>query len=112
MWPTWRPRATSIVRSLAWGQPIPVYGDGQNGRDWLHVEDHCRALDRILSQGEPGSTYCIGGRNEVANIDLVLMLCALMDELAARHGVHLPVSPSRELITAAASAWPRPALCD
>ena len=81
------------------GQPIPVYGDGQNVRDWLYVEDHCRALDRILSQGEPGSTYCIGGRNEVANIDLVTMLCALMDELAPRHGVQLPVSPSRELIT-------------
>jgi dTDP-glucose 4,6-dehydratase len=81
------------------GQPIPVYGDGQNVRDWLYVEDHCRALDRILSQGEPGSTYCIGGGNEVANIDLVTMLCALMDELAPQHGVHLPVSPSRELIT-------------
>lgn len=80
------------------GQPIPVYGDGQNVRDWLYVEDHCRALDRILSQGEPGSTYCIGGRNEVANIDLVTMLCALMDQLAPQHGVHLPVSPSRELI--------------
>ena len=63
-----------------------MYGDGQNGRDWLHVEDHCRALDRILSQGEPGSTYCIGGRNEVANIDQVTMLCALMDELAPRLG--------------------------
>ena len=81
------------------GQPIPVYGDGQNVRDWLYVEDHCRALDRILSQGTPGSTYCIGGRNEVANIDLVKMLCALMDELAPQHGVQLPVSPSRELIT-------------
>jgi len=81
------------------GQPIPVYGDGQNVRDWLYVEDHCRALDVILSQGEPGSTYCIGGRNEVANIDLVTMLCALMDELAPQHGVQLPVSPSRELIT-------------
>ena len=80
-------------------QPIPVYGDGQNVRDWLYVEDHCRALDRILGQGEPGSTYCIGGRNEVANIDLVTMLCALMDELAPWHGVHLSVSPSRELIT-------------
>ena len=88
-----------IVRSLAWGQPIPVYGVGQNVRDWLYVEDHCRALDRILSQGKPGSTYCIGGRNEVANIDLVTMLCALMDELAPQHGVQLPVSPSRELIT-------------
>ena len=68
------------------GQPIPVFGDGQNVHDWLYVEDHCPALDRILSQGEPGSTNSIGGRNEVANIDLVTMLCALMDGLALRPG--------------------------
>ncbi len=76
------------------GRPIPVYGDGSNVRDWLYVEDHCRALDRILLSGEPGRTYCIGGCNEVANLDLVGMLCALMDELAPE----LPVRPSRELI--------------
>lgn len=81
------------------GQPIPVYGDGMNVRDWLYVDDHCRALDLMLSQGAPGSTYCIGGRNEVANIDLVTLLCELMDELAPLHGVRLPVRPSRELIT-------------
>jgi dTDP-glucose 4,6-dehydratase len=81
------------------GKPIPVYGDGRNVRDWLYVEDHCRALDLILTKGEPGSTYCIGGRNEVANIDLVSMLCELLDQLAPQHGVTLPVSPSRELIT-------------
>ena len=81
------------------GKPIPVYGDGKNVRDWLYVEDHCRALDLILTKGELGSTYCIGGRNEVANIDLVSMLCDLLDELAPHHGVALPVSPSRELIT-------------
>lgn len=81
------------------GRAIPVYGDGQNVRDWLYVEDHCRALDVILTQASPGSTYCIGGRNEVANIDLVSMLCELMDALAPRHDVVLPVSPSRELIT-------------
>ena len=76
------------------GRPIPVYGDGSNVRDWLYVEDHCRALDRILLAGEPGRTYCIGGCNEVANLDLVGMLCGLMDELAPE----LPVRPSRELI--------------
>jgi dTDP-glucose 4,6-dehydratase len=81
------------------GKPIPVYGDGKYVRDWLYVEDHCRALDLILTNGEPGSTYCIGGRNEVANIDLVSILCDLLDELAPQHGVALPVSPSRELIT-------------
>lgn len=71
------------------GRPIPVYGDGSNVRDWLFVEDHCRALDRILLAGEPGRTYCIGGCNEVANLDLVHMLCALMDELASE----LPLRP-------------------
>lgn len=76
------------------GRPIPVYGDGSNVRDWLFVEDHCRALDRILEAGIPGSTYCIGGCNEVANLDLVHQLCDLMDELAP----DLPVRPSRDLI--------------
>jgi dTDP-glucose 4,6-dehydratase len=88
----------ALVNGLR-GQPIPVYGDGRNVRDWLYVEDHCRALELILTQAEPGSTYCIGGRNEVANIDLVTLLCDLLDELAPLHGVTLPVSPSRELIT-------------
>jgi dTDP-glucose 4,6-dehydratase len=76
------------------GRPIPVYGDGSNVRDWLYVEDHCRALERVLLAGAPGRTYCIGGCNEVANIELVHLLCALMDELAQE----LPVRPSRELI--------------
>ena len=76
------------------GRPIPVYGDGRNVRDWLYVEDHCRALDRILEAGAPGRTYCIGGCNEVANLDLVHQLCDLMDELAPE----LPVQPSRDLI--------------
>ena len=59
-----------------------MYSDGRIVRYWLYVEDHCPALDRILSQGEPGSSYCIGGRNEMANIDLVPMLCGLIDQLA------------------------------
>ncbi|MEA5473914.1 dTDP-glucose 4,6-dehydratase [Synechococcus sp. CCY9201] len=76
------------------GRPIPVYGDGSNVRDWLYVHDHCRALERVLLAGEPGSTYCIGGNNEVANLDLVSLLCDLMEELAP----DLPVRPCRELI--------------
>ncbi len=77
------------------GKPLPVYGDGQNIRDWLYVEDHCRALDVVIHRGEPGETYNVGGNNEVKNIDLVEHLCELMDELAP----NLPVSPSRNLIT-------------
>nr|MDJ0682655.1 GDP-mannose 4,6-dehydratase [Xenococcaceae cyanobacterium MO_167.B52] len=76
------------------GKPLPVYGDGQNIRDWLYVKDHCRALDLVINQGKPGETYNIGGNNEVKNIDLVNMLCSLMDEL----GKNLPVSPSAQLI--------------
>ncbi|MDY6938902.1 MAG: dTDP-glucose 4,6-dehydratase [Cyanobacteriota bacterium] len=77
------------------GKPLPVYGDGQNIRDWLYVRDHCSALDTVIHQGKPGETYNVGGNNEVKNIDLVKMLCKLMDELAP----NLPVRPSEELIT-------------
>lgn len=76
------------------GKPLPVYGDGQNVRDWLYVVDHCRALDCVIHQGQPGETYNIGGNNEVKNIDLVRMLCKLMDELAT----DLPIHPCEELI--------------
>lgn len=77
------------------GKPLPVYGDGQNIRDWLYVGDHCSALETVINTGKPGETYNIGGNNEVKNIDLVTMLCELMDELAA----DLPVKPSKQLIT-------------
>jgi dTDP-glucose 4,6-dehydratase len=77
------------------GKPLPVYGDGQNVRDWLYVRDHCQALDTVIHQGKAGETYNIGGNNEVKNIDLVRMLCELMDELAT----DLPVKPARNLIT-------------
>ncbi|TRV44649.1 MAG: dTDP-glucose 4,6-dehydratase [Microcystis panniformis Mp_MB_F_20051200_S9] len=77
------------------GKPLPVYGDGQNVRDWLYVRDHCQALDTVIHKGEAGETYNIGGNNEVKNIDLVRMLCDLMDELAP----DLPVKPAQNLIT-------------
>lgn len=77
------------------GKPLPVYGDGQNVRDWLYVRDHCQALDTVIHKGKAGETYNIGGNNEVKNIDLVRMLCELMDELAP----DLPVKPAQNLIT-------------
>ncbi|MBC1194574.1 dTDP-glucose 4,6-dehydratase [Microcystis aeruginosa BLCCF158] len=77
------------------GKPLPVYGDGQNVRDWLYVRDHCQALDTVIHKGKAGETYNIGGNNEVKNIDLVRMLCELMDELAP----DLPVKPAENLIT-------------
>ncbi len=76
------------------GKPLPVYGDGQNVRDWLHVSDHCSAIDVVLHQAQPGDVYNIGGNNQVKNIDIVHSLCDLMGELAD----DLP-TPPRELIT-------------
>jgi len=63
------------------GKPLPVYGDGRQIRDWLYVDDHARALYRVLTSGKPGETYNIGGINEKMNIDVVKEICALLDEL-------------------------------
>jgi dTDP-glucose 4,6-dehydratase len=74
-------------------KPLPVYGDGLNIRDWLHVEDHCGAISEVLARGRVGETYNIGGLNEKTNLDVVHTICDILDELrpAAR--------PRRELIT-------------
>lgn len=69
-----------ILNALA-GRPIPVYGDGGNIRDWLHVEDHADALLTVLAKGRPGRSYNIGGENEARNIDLIRMICDHMDRL-------------------------------
>ena len=69
-----------IVNALA-GKPLPVYGDGQQIRDWLYVTDHCSAIRAVLAGGRLGETYNIGGWNEKANIDIVKTVCALLDEL-------------------------------
>lgn len=63
------------------GKPLPVYGNGQQIRDWLYVEDHARALYLVATEGKPGETYNIGGHNEKANIDVVTTLCGLLEEL-------------------------------
>ena len=76
-------------------KPLPVYGDGRNIRDWLYVEDHCRAVWQIMKTGIRGQTYNIGGRCEMANLDTVNMLCDLMDEILPRAGQ----SSRRDLIT-------------
>jgi len=65
-------------------EPIPVYGKGDNVRDWLYVTDHCEALSGVLARGRVGETYLIGGRQERSNLDLVETLCAIMDERAPR----------------------------
>lgn len=72
-----------IVRALA-GQSLPVYGAGTNVRDWLHVEDHARALNTVFERGTPGRTYNIGGNSERRNIDVVRGVCAILDHLRPR----------------------------
>ncbi len=69
-----------IVNALA-GKPLPVYGDGQQVRDWLYVKDHCAAIREVLARGRPGETYNIGGWNEKPNIEIVHTICALLDEM-------------------------------
>ena len=76
-------------------KPLPVYGDGRNIRDWLYVEDHCRAVWEIMQRGTRGQTYNIGGRCEMANLETVNMLCDLLDEMMPR----ADRSSRRDLIT-------------
>jgi dTDP-glucose 4,6-dehydratase len=72
-----------IVNALA-GKALPVYGDGQQIRDWLYVKDHCSAIRRVLEAGKVGETYNVGGWNEKPNLDIVHIVCALLDELRPR----------------------------
>jgi len=84
----------AIVHAVS-GKPIPVYGDGQNVRDWLYVTDHCEAIRLVLARGKPGETYNIGGRNELRNLEVVNAICAVLDELRPND----PVVPHNGLIT-------------
>ena len=77
------------------GKQLPIYGDGKNVRDWLYVGDHCQALDTVINNGIPGEIYNIGGNNEVENINLVHILCQLIDKLAS----DLPIELTGKLIT-------------
>ena len=76
------------------GEPIPVYGDGQQVRDWLYVEDHCAAIECVVMNGKVGDTYCIGGNNEWKNIDLLNVLCDTVDANLAK-----PIGTCRKLLT-------------
>ena len=73
-----------VLHNALAGKPLPIYGDGMQIRDWLFVQDHCRAIARVLEAGRPGETYNIGGWNEKPNIEVVKTLCRLLDELQAR----------------------------
>lgn len=80
-----------ILNALA-GKPLPVYGKGNQIRDWLYVEDHARALYKVVTEGEVGETYNIGGHNEKQNIEVVHAICELMDELAPMHERGYPLN--------------------
>jgi dTDP-glucose 4,6-dehydratase len=80
------------------GEPLPIYGDGSNVRDWLYVEDHCRAIARVLDAGTPGEVYNIGGNSEKTNLDVVDTLCALLDE-ALPDSPHRPHSQLKQFVT-------------
>lgn len=71
------------ITNILDGKPLPIYGDGKNIRDWLFVEDHCRGIERVLQGGRLGETYNIGGNNEWTNIDIVTLLCELVDKAFA-----------------------------
>jgi dTDP-glucose 4,6-dehydratase len=73
-----------MIANALEGKSLPVYGDGANVRDWLHVHDHCAALRCVLAEAPPGGTWNIGGRSERTNLQLVHLLCGLLDELAPR----------------------------
>jgi dTDP-glucose 4,6-dehydratase len=75
-----------IILNILEGKPLPVYGDGKNIRDWLYVLDHCDALIRVLEEGNPGETYNIGGGEERQNIEIVYLLCDLLDAHLGRSG--------------------------
>lgn len=83
------------IRNALQGQPLPIYGEGRQIRDWLYVEDHARALYKVLAQGTVGETYNIGGHNERQNIEVVRTICALLDELCPSS----PHVPHASLIT-------------
>ena len=89
-----------ILNALA-GKPLPIYGKGDNVRDWLFVDDHARALRLVLERGTPGETYNVGGHNEKTNLEVVETLCALLDELA-------PDSPQRPHISLVTYVTDRP----
>ena len=81
------------------GRPLPVYGDGRQLRDWLYVKDHCRSIEIVLERGREGETYNLGGDDERANIDVVRLLCRLLDSAFAVNGAlgqRFPACPAAQ----------------
>jgi dTDP-glucose 4,6-dehydratase len=83
-----------MINNALAGKPLPVYGDGQQVRDWLFVRDHCSAIEAVLEKGKVGETYNVGGGNQQANLDVVHLICSLLDELVPDS----PHTPHKQLI--------------
>ena len=83
-----------MIQKALLGESLPVYGDGLHVRDWLYVDDHCTALEKVLESGKLGQVYNIGGNNEKTNLDLVTILCGALDELIPDS----PYKPHKSLI--------------
>jgi dTDP-glucose 4,6-dehydratase len=75
-----------VILNALDGKALPIYGKGDQIRDWLYVEDHARALYTVVTQGKPGETYNIGGHNEKQNLDVVHTICDLLDEIVPKEG--------------------------
>lgn len=86
-----------VILNALEGKPLPIYGNGQQVRDWLYVEDHARALYKVITEGEVGETYNIGGHNEKQNIEVVKTICSLLEDLFTRKPEH--VARYQDLIT-------------
>ena len=84
-----------VLNNALNGKPLPIYGDGQQVRDWLYVGDHCSAIREVLAAGRPGETYNVGGNNQRTNLEVVTTICALLDELRPDS----PHVPHRQLMT-------------
>ena len=86
------------ITNIINGKKIPIYGNGENVRDWLFVKDHCRALEEVIINGSIGRKYCIGGCNQINNIQIVNMICKFVDKFAYENDIKLPQKSSSKLI--------------
>lgn len=89
----------TIIRKALAFEPIPIYGDGMNIRDWLYVEDHCRAIDSVFHNGVSGETYLVGGNNERTNIEIAIAICKILDSKRADVLANNKINSFKELIT-------------
>ncbi len=86
-----------MIQNATMGRPLPIYGDGGHVRDWLYVQDHCRAIWRVLEAGRPGEVYNIGGDSEKSNLEVVDTLCAILDELMP-YSRHIPHAQLKQFV--------------